>query len=524
MNLSLVLHTVRHLRLRQVVYQMLYHIRKPRYRSLNAQLHRNLSGVTFEGWIAKQKCYNAENDIFAFLNQAAVFSGWNDASRGMLWAYNLNYMDWLCQGGIDYGTGAYWINKFIDELPANNVALDSYPIALRGINWIKFITGHIKDIDKTTLHKWDESLYSQYALLSRKLEYHLMGNHLLEDAFSLFISSIYFSDKKFYKKASRLLVNELNGQILSDGAHFEQSPMYHCILLDRLLDCINFSQNNLRFENQVAITESLKGKAICMLGHLESIVYENGDIPLLNDSAYGIAPTSGELFAYAKRLGLEWKLIPLKECGYRKLENKSMEAVVDVGDITATYQPGHSHADTFNYELRIDGSPFIVDTGISTYNKNTRRQYERSTAAHNCVTVNGKNSSEVWSGFRVGNRAEVSIDEDNEKEVVATHNGYTPVAYRRKFRIEDSAFIVSDELSDNAKGIGYIHLARGIEILQHSQMEIKTSVADILICDCDRIEIKNEYIATEYNNLLATHVVELHFNGAMEYRIGKNGI
>lgn len=33
------------------------------------------------------------------------------------------------------------------------------------------------------------------------------------------------------------------------------------------------------------------------------------------------------------------------------------------------YIPGHAHADTFNYELRIDGVPFIVDTGISTYNK-----------------------------------------------------------------------------------------------------------------------------------------------------------
>ena len=80
----------------------------------------------------------------------------------------------------------------------------------------------------------------------------------------------------------------------------------------------------------------------------------------------------------------------MKECGYRKLCSTHLEAVVDVGNITATYQPGHSHADTFNYELRIDCRPFVVDTGISTYNKTARRQYERSTSAHNTVTVGNK--------------------------------------------------------------------------------------------------------------------------------------
>lgn len=33
-----------------------------------------------------------------------------------------------------------WIDKFIDDLPNNKVGLDPYPIALRGINWVKFFT------------------------------------------------------------------------------------------------------------------------------------------------------------------------------------------------------------------------------------------------------------------------------------------------------------------------------------------------------------------------------------------------
>ena len=32
------------------------------------------------------------------------------------------------------------------------------------------------------------------------------------------------------------LLKELDRQILDDGAHFELSPMYHCIILSKILD------------------------------------------------------------------------------------------------------------------------------------------------------------------------------------------------------------------------------------------------------------------------------------------------
>ena len=97
----------------------------------------------------------------------------------MLWAYNLNYMDWLLQEGMPYEEGAKWIEKFIDELSQNRIGLDPYPIALRGINWIKFISLYKERIDEKRMKRWNDSLYSQYKLLEKKLEYHLLGNHLL---------------------------------------------------------------------------------------------------------------------------------------------------------------------------------------------------------------------------------------------------------------------------------------------------------------------------------------------------------
>ena len=47
-----------------------------------------------------------------------------------------------------------------------------------------------------------------------------------------------------------------------------------------------------------------------------------------------------------------------------------------MGSIGPSYQPGHAHADELNFELFYKGSPIIVDTGVSTYEKNERRLRE----------------------------------------------------------------------------------------------------------------------------------------------------
>ena len=112
-------------------------------------------------------------------------------------------------------------------------------------------------------------------------------------------------------------------------------------------------------------------------------------------------------FDYACNLKLKTQNAKLNESGYRKISNDNYECVVDIGNIGSDYMPGHAHADTFNFELRIDGNPFIVDTGLSTYEASDRRNKERGTVSHNTVEVAEKDSSEIWNGFRVANRAKI---------------------------------------------------------------------------------------------------------------------
>lgn len=487
MKLKLLLHTVSHLKMTQLLHQVKYRLVKPAYVALEAPAVRCLR-LKAEP-VPRYTCLAGER--FSFLNLEHEFAGWDFNEYGNLWTYNQNYFDWLNQEKMGVEEGCKWIDRFIEDLPTGGFAFDPYPIALRSINWIKFFCRYPECATKKRLGP----LYSQLRLLERKLEYHLLANHLLEDAFAMYVGAVYFGDMRLQKKACRLLLRQLGEQVLPDGAHFEQSPMYHCILLDRLLDCVNIGGPG---------EASLREFATRMLGHLASVMWSDGSIPLLNDAAYGIAPTPAQLFAYAGRLGIRWDAVAMKECGYRKLQAGRMAAIVDVGSIAATYQPGHTHADSLNYELRVDGNPVVVDTGISTYNKDARRQLERSSAAHNVVVVDGKDSSEVWGGFRVGRRAKAEILCCDQDAIVASHNGFGKVC-KRRFAIAETAFVVEDWYDGEA--VSYVHLADGV------------TPDRVVVEGAESVRVLPWKYSTEYNRFHDGKVVEIRFKGHVRYSI-----
>lgn len=521
-SICLIISTLSHLKVRQLYYQVWYRLRKKGRRLFrfryNLSEYKEGVALNLTPFIPKYPSWN--RDSFTFIELNSRFTSWNDASNGMLWAYNLNYMDFIHQEGVSFKDCKEWIDKFINEIHTNRVGMDPYPIALRGINWIKFISIYAKSLSETDKKRWNSSLYAQYRVLLDNLEYHLLGNHLLEDAFSLFFAALYFKDKNLYEVVKMLLHNELSEQVLPDGANYEQSPMYHCILLDRLLDCYNAATNNIVFDSQLSFNDFLKQNASSMLGHLASIVYADHSYPLFNDAAEGIAPLPAQIFDYAKRLGIEWNKIPMKECGYRKLCDDKFEGIVDVGNITATYQPGHTHADTFNYELKVEGARFIVDTGISTYNKTLRRQYERGTKAHNTVVIGDDNSSQVWGGFRVGRRAQVCIMKDTFNEVEAVHNGFgNHRKHTRSFVLQHGVFSVKDMVSCDDDCMSVIHLDPKVQILSHSLSTVVTSKAIIQIVGARKIEIVDEKISRCYNTFESSQTIYLFFNKHLSYSI-----
>lgn len=359
------------------------------------------------------------------------------------------------------------------------------------------------------------SLYAQYHILLDNLEYHILGNHLLENGFSLLFAGYYFKNKKFYKEGKKILERELEEQILNDGGHFEKSPMYHQIMFLRVLDSVNLINNNKDIFFNITFLHFLIEKAGKMLSWLKEITFKNGEIPNFNDSTSDIAPTSKQLYEYANSLKIPIKKNQLNDSGFRKIVTSTYEIAVSLGEIKASYQPGHSHSDIFTYCLNIDNHPIIVDTGISTYESNNIRKFERSTNAHNTVVINNQNQSQVWSSFRVGKRAKIINFTEEQNKLSITHNGYKKLntLHKRDFKFSNNLISINDYIDTKKLVIAksYIHFHPQVS-LTHQDNYIKSDFFKIEFKNYNSIVIDSYNFAKGFNQLIKAPVVIIDFS------------
>ncbi len=522
-KLPLTYHTIKHLKSKQIFFRCYYFLRRllrQRSRfSYPLSIPSQSSTISLSQSIIPPNSY--KNGQFTFLNLTNDFVeeiNWNFSDFGKLWTYNLNYFDYLNQSTLSKNEGLSLIESFIKQTSSLKDALEPFPISLRGINWIKFFAHHnIND------QKIDNYLYAQYAILIDNLEYHLLGNHLLENGFSLLFGAYYFRNEEFYKKAKKILDEELTEQILDDGAHFELSPMYHQIILFRILDCINLIQNNNWIKD--TLLSILREKASLMLGWINIITFKNGNIPLLNDSTNHVAPSTAQLNMYAKQLNINAKHnITLCDCGYRKIIKEKYECIVDVGKIGPDYIPGHAHSDTFNFELYVDGNPIIVDTGVSTYENNKTRIFERSTASHNTVQINGLEQTEVWGSFRVAKRAKVIALIEKKHSIEAIHNGYLKrlgALHQRKFFFSDNCIRIIDNVISKKKlsCVVRFHFHPSFKIYSVGKSIKGTNLSMNLKNNKAEVKVKSYQYSPEFNNNFSAVVLEITFYKHLDIEI-----
>jgi len=412
---------------------------------------------------------------FRFLNDerdAASPESWSDPAVPLLWLYNLHYFDDLAAS--DAGRRRPWhaalIRRWLDEHPApSSPGWDPYPTSLRIVNWTKYAVA--TGAPEPALV---DSLAQQARWLSKNVEWHLLANHLFANAKALLFAGLFFDGPEaeaLLRQAEKVLVVELAEQILPDGGHFERSPMYHAIILEDVLDMLHAARF---WKGAISprLERMLDEAAARMLGAMALMRHPDGEIAFFNDAATGIAATPAELAAYAHRLGVvvsdrsrAWPdpggadEVPagalLADTGYARIATPSAAAIIDVAPVGPDYQPGHAHADTLSFELSVFGKRLIVNGGTSVYGLGPERAAERRTSAHSTVTVDGRDSSEVWSGFRVARRArpfDLALSGDTDETGLAcSHDGYRRLAgnpaHRRSWRMRAQSLTVEDMLS-----------------------------------------------------------------------------
>lgn len=475
--LSRFLHTLRYLKPQQIYGRVWFRVTKPRVDISPAPAIRDSVGIFHLP--ARRRASLLDADTFIFLNQRGALSalGWVSAGKvdyvSKLWRYNQHYFDDL--NAVNAAERGEWQLAFLqswvaENLPGTGVGWDPYPTSLRIVNWVKWQSAGNALPDACI-----QSLAVQARWLMRRIEWHILGNHLFANAKALIFAGLFFSGEeaeKWLQKGLKIVGNQLPEQVLADGGNFERSPMYHVIFLEDLLDLLNLAQT---FPGvvRVAHVAHWREAAQRMLHWLDGMMHPDSEIAFFNDAAIGIAPSPAELAAYACRLGLQADRVDARvthfaESGYIRLASYDAVAFLDVARVGPDYLPGHAHADTLSFELSLFGLRVFINGGTSEYGTSAVRRFERSTAAHNTVVVNDENSSEVWGGFRVARRAypqDLRIEDQNDSVTVAcAHDGYRRLpgkpVHRRTWQFSESALIVSDRIDgrfDHAVVYFHIH-------------------------------------------------------------------
>jgi len=456
--------TIKSLRPIQIVYQIYYKFTPWRssLRKYNKYLGKRLQKLFFTLEYDQHRSLietSIKGYIFKFLNKQYDFKNqinWNYLGSGNLWNYNLQYLDYILDNRID-------ISFRRKILKLNSIALlngelkpEPYPVSLRINNILIFNSFFgINDVDV------ERALKLQIDFLEKNLEYHILANHLLENYIALFLASYALNDYQLNKKFSYKLHKELEKQILDDGCHFERTPMYHCVILYRLLLCIDVIENNDCFESKNLLIQ-LKRKCGLMIGWLEAFSYQDGSWPLVNDSANFICYSKSELEKWAHSLKVQKVQTRLKSSGFRKLKIRQFEVLINLGNINPKYQPGHSHSDLMSFYLWKNNKQLIVDTGVSTYECNNDRFYERSTLAHNTITINENSQSDVWGSFRIGKKANLRLKNDKLNMLSAEVNNMycssPKTKHKRDFKIMYNTLHITDFVTaENSEIVNRIH-------------------------------------------------------------------
>ncbi len=477
--------TVRHLRPNQVLGRARFRLQRPRPDMRPAPPLRPLSPA----WVmpARRAASLAGPTRFRLLRVERELGevGWDDPAVELLWRYNQHYFDDLNAEGA--AARAAWhralLQRWVDEnRPGQGPGWAPYPVSLRIVNWIKWFLGGAQPEPD-----WRHSLAVQARWLGRRLEWHLMGNHLFVNAKALVFAGLYFEGaeaERWLAQGLAILERELPEQILPDGGQFERSPMYHALALEDLLDMIDLIGAVAKppASSRVTLAE-LRRRSVGMLHWLRCMTHPDGTLASFNDSAEGIAPVNAELERLAAELGLTAarpaaeSALHLDPSGYVRLARGPALALLDLAPIGPDYLPGHAHADTLSFELSLGGRRLIVNRGTSVYGTGARRLLERGTAAHSTVQVGQHDSSEVWSGFRVGRRArpgpvqvQVQVQAQVQGfEVSGSHDGYRFLPghprHARQWRLSEQGLEVDDRLDGGAEtAVARYHLAPGLSL------------------------------------------------------------
>ncbi len=285
--------------------------------------------------------------------------------------YHFHYLDWL--GSLPAIARETWVREWLAARWTRSVG-DPYVLATRSWTLCRLLHGDQLGRAETR-QLVEQRLRSDYAALKWLRERSLGGNHLLRDLKALFGLAVFLRESRplMQQRLNEFTV-ELARQLFADGLHVERSPRYHALVLGDALDVLG-----LAVAAQLEAVEPLIEAVLAMQRVLGALTHQGGDLAYFNDSP--------RLRTDYVDLLLPGETGMLGGSGFVRLDVGALTAIFDAGKPSPPELPGHAHAEALSFELSGPQGLLFRNCGTSTYQAGERRSWERSTLAHNTVTV-----------------------------------------------------------------------------------------------------------------------------------------
>ena len=475
-----------------------------------------------------------------------------DLVESGLWKITLHYHGWAWRMAAAANAGnqdaarllRHYVLNWIDQcdiakLGSGNLIWNAFAVSTRLSWWIRTLeelneeqTAEIGDLPEIMI----ASMYRQADHLSRHVEWDLRANHVLRDACGLAWAGRYLSGPeadKWLAQATEIAVDQVAEQVLADGGHFERTPMYHLHVMEDVLSLAMLLDNP-------SAQKQMRDAWQAMAEYLDGVLDPNRNIPLFNDGAHHAVCDPQDMLDLGERIGVtSWP--PRQACrhfaetGTITWHGDPWTVFFDVGPVGPDEQPGHTHADSLTLDCTFNRQRLFVDPGTYDYCTTERRAYDRSTAAHNTITIDETNSSEVWGIFRVGDRAypqDVTFTHDDDRgEFSAAHDGYKKLPgqpiHQRTIQVVNAGELT---IIDQVRGSGQHKLSGGFLLDPSWNAEVcasgwqLTSAGDVLNVNAvfppdATLEVVQRPLHDQYGHEETTQRIQWAWTGTLPFEI-----
>lgn len=496
--------TLKDLKINQIIHFLFFYLKKKKLNKINIKIVKKKFIYKKPFFLKTINRFDYKKKTFNFGNftEKINLNKWDYKSANKLWEYNFFYFDFLFQKKlitnkkISLDLIKRWIK--ISYIKKKHIMWDPYPTSIRLINLIKFCI-----YNKINSEYINESIYNHLFHLRNNLEYRLGANHLLTNLIALNCAKLFLEIKdNKYKKFEIMLHNEINDQF-QNNMHYEKTPTYHNTLTEQLIiyglvkKIYDHKTNNkfLIFLNKLISTS-------------KNLSHPDGKLAFFNDTNYDSLNYKQLELLLKKNFKIVKKLKHKNNNSYPFLRKKNIFIITKCCGPEPRFNPGHSHADSLSFEVSINNKRFLINKGISTYEKNDLRFLQRSTESHNTVKINDKNSSAVWSSFRVGKKSQVFNRKINKKNylISASHDGFgnfiQTITHNRTWKLKGDYLSINDEISGKFKNFkSYFHFSPNVNIFKKNNLikfQISKIKGTISFSNANNISIKNSFFYPKF--------------------------